>query len=618
MTVQSDGTILLEVDNDSYVECRDWLSRFAELVKSPEYVHTYRLTPLAIWNAAASGLGEKEVLSVLQKLSRYEVPQNILADVRDWFSRYGSLRLEKRAAGSEGAAASGYDPVDGSTSSLVTSQFYPSLIMKSEDELLIEEIMSNRNVSQFVKERLGGGALLVEPAHRGRIKQALIKIGYPVEDLVGYLPGEPLEIRLRERLLSTGEPFSLREYQQDATDAFYASGSERGGSGVVVLPCGAGKTVVGIEAMSRIAQETLIIGSSTVGVRQWITELLDKTTLARETIGEYTGDVKEVKPVTVTTYQCMTYNHSKKRRGTEDGYRDGEEQSGGGYPHLEVFRAKNWGLVIYDEVHLLPAPVFRMTAEIQAKRRLGLTATLVREDGMEEDVFSLVGPKRYDSPWKELESQGWIAQASCFEIRVPIEDREYRLKYATAPLRLKYRIAAENPKKFEIVKRIVSEHGYSAEGERQESSDSILVIGDYIDQLLQISRLTRSPIVTGKTPNPERERLYSLFKKGQIKLLVVSKVANYAIDLPDANVALQVSGTFGSRQEEAQRLGRLLRPKKDSGRAYFYTIVSKDTVDQDYASKRQLFLTEKGYNYSILDGDTPQLDTGRSGGGLSC
>lgn len=603
MTIQSDGTILLEVDSDSYQECRDWLSRFAELVKSPEHVHTYRLTPLAIWNAAASGLRVEQVASVLQKFSRYEIPQNILADVRDWFSRYGKLRMEKMVAAEAG------DPV--SDSSLVTSLF-PWLILRSDDELLIEEIMNNRNISQFVKRRLGGSVLLVEPVHRGRMKQALIRIGYPVEDLVGYLPGEPLEIKLREMLLSTGEPFSVRKYQQDATDAFYASGSERGGTGVVVLPCGAGKTVVGIETMSRIAQETLIIGSSTVGVRQWITELLDKTTLGREMIGEYTGDVKEVKPVTVTTYQCLTYNKRRRKRENDDGEHSGDDE----YPHFEIFKAKNWGLVIYDEVHLLPAPVFRMTAEIQAKRRLGLTATLVREDGMEEDVFSLVGPKKYDSPWKELEREGWIAQASCYEIRVPIEDREYRLKYATAPLKLKYRIAAENPKKFELVKRIISEHGYSimdAGAKQQESSDSIIVIGDYIDQLIQISQMTRSPIITGKTPNSERERLYSQFRNGKIKLLVVSKVANYAIDLPDANVAVQVSGTFGSRQEEAQRLGRLLRPKKDSSQAYFYTIVSRDTVDQDYASRRQLFLTERGYKYTILDS---QQDI-RDGGGVN-
>ncbi len=593
MIVQGDSTILFEVENQSYQECRDWLARFAELVKSPEHVHTYRLTSLAIWNAAASGLKCEEVLRVLQRFSRYEVPQNVLSDIRDWFSRYGKIKLEKMTATTDEGAENAQVALTPSTQVLA---------LRSVDEVLITEILNNNIIVQFVTRREDSNTLLVDGAHRGRLKQALTKMGYPVEDLVGYLPGEPLPIARRETLLTTTQPFVLRKYQLDSADAFYASGSERGGSGVIVLPCGAGKTIVGMEIMSRIGEETLIIGSSTVGVRQWITELLDKTTLTGDMMGEYTGDLKEVKPVTVTTYQCLTYAKRKGKKGgnNDDASlddHDGVESEEGGksprsYPHLEIFKAKNWGLIIYDEVHLLPAPVFRMTAELQAKRRLGLTATLVREDGREDNVFSLIGPKRFDAPWKELESQGWIAEAVCYEIRVEMMDRDYRMKYATAPQRMKYRVAAENPKKLGVVERLISEHA--------KNDDSILVIGDYLDQLGKISRLAKAPLISGKLPNSERERLYSSFRRGEQKLLVVSKVANYAIDLPDASVAIQVSGTFGSRQEEAQRLGRLLRPKNGK-QAHFYTVISRDTVDQDYASRRQLFLTEKGYKYIIVD-----------------
>ena len=629
MIIQGDGTILLEVENDSYSECRDWLSRFAELVKSPEHIHTYKITPIAIWNAAASGLKSQKVLDVLVTFSKYPIPQNIVTDIRDWFSRYGKIKLEKITDAKRNDVQSVNIE---NTSSKINSHYsnVNLLVLSSFDDILITEIYNNNSINKYVLNKLNSNNLLIDAEYRGRIKNALIKIGYPVEDIVGYVTGDPLPIKLRDKIASTGEKFCLRRYQYEASEAFYVSGSERGGSGVVVMPCGAGKTIVGIDIISKICQETLIIGSSTVGVRQWIRELVEKSFIDRKMIGEYTGDLKEVRPITVTTYQCLTYHSTKtqdkkreketlheieeknnidsrseivnytsdiidnnatnNRYGNND-YKIHEQRI---YPHLEIFKAKNWGLIIYDEVHLLPAPVFRITADIQAKRRLGLTATLVREDSMEDDVFSLIGPKKFDSPWKELERQGWIAEASCYEIRVGM-DYDYRMKYATSPLRIKYRVAAENSRKINVVKHLVSEH---------EGVDSILVIGDYIDQLTQISSLINAPIITGKTPNSDRERLYSLFRNGEIKLLVVSKVANYAIDLPDANVAIQVSGTFGSRQEEAQRLGRILRPKKPNKQAYFYTIVSKDTVDQEYASKRQLFLTERGYKYTIIDSNT--------------
>ncbi|MGA9841407.1 MAG: DNA repair helicase XPB [Nitrososphaeraceae archaeon] len=607
MIVQGDGTILLEVENEFYAECRDWLSRFAELVKSPEYIHTYKITPLATWNAAASGLKSEKVLEILQRFSKYQLPQNIVADIQDWFFRYGKLKLEKIADKEKNNGDNHQSTNIRNSSSSSASAFYSIdrqhhpqvnlLLLTSSDDLLITEIYNNKSVNNYILRKLSSNTLLVDAMYRGRIKNALIKIGYPVEDLVGYVPGDPLPIRLRERMASTNAAFSLRDYQNHASEAFYASGSERGGSGVIVMPCGAGKTIVGIDIISKVCQETLIIGSSTVGVRQWISELVEKSHIDRNMIGEYTGDLKELKPITVTTYQCLTYSSTKarnniKRQNNNSSTCRTDSDDQRTYPHLEIFREKNWGLIIYDEVHLLPAPVFRITAEIQAKRRLGLTATLVREDGMEDDVFSLVGPKKFDSPWKELEDQGWIAEAACYEIRIGM-DYDYRMKYATSPLRNKYRIAAENPRKFQLVKQLISEH--------EGGEDSILVIGDYIDQLMQISSFTNAPIITGKTRNSERERLYSLFRRSEIKLLVVSKVANYAIDLPDANVAIQVSGTFGSRQEEAQRLGRILRPKKPNKQAYFYTVVSKDTVDQAYASKRQLFLTERGYKYTIVD-----------------
>ncbi|MEP7199809.1 MAG: DNA repair helicase XPB, partial [Chloroflexota bacterium] len=442
----------------------------------------------------------------------------------------------------------------------------------SDDATLIAEIARHKKAQPFILAQIDRHTLRVDPTQRGHLKQALVQIGYPVEDLAGYQDGAPLPIGLRETTTG-GEHFGLRRYQREAVDIFHASGSARGGSGVVVLPCGAGKTVVGLGALAQLQTATLILTTSTVAVRQWISELLDKTSLTADEIGEYTGDSKEIRPVTISTYQMMTY---RPRKSDE-------------FPHFSLFDQREWGLIIYDEVHLLPAPVFRVTAEIQSRRRLGLTATLVREDGRETDVFSLIGPKKYDVPWKELEQQGWIATAECHEIRVPLPESD-RMMYAVADERDKYRVAAENPAKLIVLQQLLAKH----------RDDNVLVIGQYIEQLKGIARETGAPIITGKTPTREREQLYDAFRNGGQRLLIVSKVANFAIDLPDANVAIQVSGTFGSRQEEAQRLGRILRPKRNGLLAHFYSLVTRDTRDQDFAAKRQLFLTEQGYRYDIL------------------
>jgi len=554
LIVQSDRSILLEVDNSLYEAARDELARFAELEKSPEHIHTYRITPLSLWNAAASGCGAGEIVATLTRYSKFDLPPNVLSDIEDYISRFGRVKLL-------------HD--DG------------KLVLRSDDTLLITEIERNSHTRLFLRGRVDARTLEVDPAARGHIKHALVVFGYPAEDLAGYVDGAELEFQLRPVALSGGE-FSLRHYQQDSVGAFWAGGSSQGGSGVVVLPCGAGKTVVGMGAMAKVQASTLILCPSTTAVRQWIRELLDKTTLTADQVGEYSGEHKEIRPVTVTTYQIMTYRPYTVREET------GEV---GEFPHFQLFTNHDWGMIIYDEVHLLPAPVFRVTAEIQARRRLGLTATLVREDGREEDVFSLIGPKKFDVPWKDLEQQGWIATAECTEVRVKLLPSE-RLDYVMAEdSRIKYRIAAENPLKMDVMLALVEQH----------RNDNVLVIGQYIEQLKQIAQLLNAPLITGKTPNHEREVLYRQFRDGEIKLLVVSKVANFAIDLPDANIAIQVSGTFGSRQEEAQRLGRILRPKLDGGPAHFYTLVTRDTKDQDFSANRQLFLTEQGYRYNILD-----------------
>jgi DNA excision repair protein ERCC-3 len=548
LVVQSDRSLLLEVDNPAFEAARDALASFAELVKSPEHVHTYRLTPLSLWNAAAAGLTADAVVDALARYSRYDLPPNVIAEVRSYMGRYGRLTLR---------AADGH------------------LLLQSSDQALLSELRHNKRVAPLLGPALDAQTIAIDAGQRGHLKQALIKIGYPAEDLAGYTDGQPMGIHLRAATRE-GLPFGLRTYQEQAADAFHAGGSVRGGSGVVVLPCGAGKTVVGLRILELVGTQTLILTSSTVAVRQWIEEILDKTDMPADQIGEYSGERKEIRPITVTTYQILTHRASATAP----------------LAHFEVMTAHDWGLIIYDEVHLLPAPIFRVTAEIQARRRLGLTATLVREDGREDDVFSLIGPKKYDAPWKDLERQGWIATAECHEIRLEMP-QEMRLQYAVAAEAEKYRIAAENPLKIDVVRALLERH----------ATDQVLVIGQYVEQLETVARLLDAPLITGKTPTRRRQELYDAFRGGEVKRLVVSKVANFAIDLPDANVAIQISGSFGSRQEEAQRLGRILRPKRDGGLAHFYSVVTKETRDEEFSTRRQLFLTEQGYRYTIRDAD---------------
>jgi DNA excision repair protein ERCC-3 len=548
LIVQSDRSLLLEVDHPLHDEARDALAQFAELEKSPEHIHTYRLSPLSLWNAAAAGLRFEQVIGALTKFSKYDLPANVVADIHDYMNRYGRLKLIKEQQ---------------------------MLLLTSPDTALLTEIARHKRMAPYLIRQANPQTLIVDPARRGHVKQALIHIGFPAEDLAGYTEGAAISLELRT-ITESSKPFALRGYQKASVDSFHLGGGPSGGCGVIVLPCGAGKTMVGIGVISTLQRSTLILTPNTIAVRQWIQELLDKTTLTSNQIGEYTGERKDIRPITVSTYQILTY-------------RPNEESD---FPHFSLFTSQDWGLIIYDEVHLLPAPIFRITAEIQARRRLGLTATLVREDGREADVFGLIGPKRYDVPWRELERQGWIATAECHEIRVSLPE-EGRLEYAVAEDREKYRIAAENPLKLEIVRRLIAQH-------REEQ---MLIIGQYLDQLKIIADLLEAPLLTGRLPTAQREKLYERFREGEVKRLVVSKVANFAIDLPDASVAIQVSGTFGSRQEEAQRLGRILRPKTDGGIASFYTIVTRDTRDQDFSANRQLFLTEQGYRYLIEDGE---------------
>jgi len=538
LIVQSDKTLLLEVEHPMYHEARAAIAPFAELERSPEHVHTYRLTPLGLWNARAAGHDAEQVVDALVRYSRYTVPHALLVDVADTMDRYGRLQLVKH-------------PTHG-------------LVLVSLDRAVLEEILRQKKIAPMLGERLDADTVLVHPSERGRLKQALLKVGWPAEDLAGYVDGEAHPIEL------DNSDWTLRHYQQDAVDSFWA-----GGSGVVVLPCGAGKTLVGAAAMAQAKATTLILVTNTVSGRQWKRELLARTSLTEEEIGEYSGEKKEIRPVTIATYQVMT----TRRKGE--------------YRHLELFDSRDWGLIVYDEVHLLPAPIFRLTADLQSRRRLGLTATLVREDGREGDVFSLIGPKRYDAPWKDIENQGWIAPADCSEVRVTLTDAE-RMSYATAEPEDRYKIAATARTKLPVIEAIVAKH----------SDDQVLVIGAYLDQLEEIAEhLGDVPIIQGSTPNRERERLYDAFRSGEIRVLVVSKVANFSIDLPEAAVAIQISGTFGSRQEEAQRLGRVLRPKQDGRQAHFYTVVSRDTLDAEYAAHRQRFLAEQGYAYTIVDAD---------------
>ncbi len=545
LILQGDLTLILETAHPRFVEMRDRLLPFAELVKSPEHLHTYRVTPISIWNAAAAGLDSKEVLAFLESESRYPVPDNFKAEILTWFQRCGLFRLEK---GTEGR-----------------------LYLGCREPKVLRELLHDEGMAELAEPDGAGGAW-VDPSHRGLLKERLIAFGFPLEDHAGYRKGTPLEVKLRETTLS-GDPFQLRPYQQEAVGNFHMEGRVEGGSGVVVLPCGAGKTVVGMAAMAAVGTQTLILTPNTVALRQWRQELLERTWLEDSQIGEYSGHSKEIRPVTLTTYQILTY----RRSTSED------------FLHFGLFDQGDWGLIIYDEVHLLPAPVFRATAGIQARRRLGLTATLVREDGKEEDVFCLIGPKRYDAPWKDLERRGYIAAVDCAEVRVPM-DEELRLEYLGAKARRKFRLASENPAKVACLLALLEKH----------ADERILIIGQYLDQLKILQEAVGCPVITGRTPTSEREELYQAFREGREKILLVSKVGNFAIDLPDANVAIQVSGTFGSRQEEAQRLGRVLRPKSDGSRAAFYSLVTEATSDQDYAEKRQRFLTEQGYAYQIM------------------
>jgi len=550
--VQSDRTILLEVDHPLHTEARDALAQFAEIEKSPEHIHTYRLSPLSLWNAAAGGMDAQTILDQLTFYSKYPLPSNVITEIHNTISRYGRVKLIR----------------DGE-----------KLLLQSDDAALIAEILHNKRTQPYLLQQVDRFTIQIDASRRGHIKQALIHIGFPAEDLAGYTDGSPLPLLLQSETRQ-GKTFEPRAYQQAASAAFYAGGAPSGGSGVVVLPCGAGKTIVGLATMAAIQRATLILTPNTVAVRQWIHEILDKTNIPPEMVGEYTGERKEIAPITVSTYQILTYRRTHE--GSNQEY----------YPHFSLFTNYDWGLIIYDEVHLLPAPVFRFTAEIQARRRLGLTATLVREDGLETDVFSLIGPKKFDVPWRELEQQGWIASAECHEIRVSLTEDE-QLNYAMTESHEKYRIAAENPAKLTVARYLAERH----------QNDQVLVIGQYIDQLKLLAQELEAPLLTGRTSTGQREKLYEQFRRGHIKRLVVSKVANFAIDLPDANVAIQVSGTFGSRQEEAQRLGRILRPKSDGGQAHFYTIVTRDTRDQEFSANRQLFLTEQGYRYIIEDAE---------------
>jgi DNA excision repair protein ERCC-3 len=548
LIVQSDKTLLLEVDHPDAQACRMAIAPFAELERSPEHVHTYRLTPLGLWNARAAGHDAEGVVDSLIKYSRYPVPHALLVDVAETMDRYGRLQLVN-------------DPGHG-------------LVLRGLDKIVLVEVAKSKKLAGMLGARIDDEMIQVHASERGRLKQALLKLGWPAEDLAGYVDGEAHEIALAQ------DGWTLRSYQQEAVEGFWA-----GGSGVVVLPCGAGKTLVGAAAMATAKATTLILVTNTVAGRQWKRELVARTSLTEDEIGEYSGERKEIRPVTIATYQVLT-----SRRG-------------GAFTHLDLFGARDWGLVIYDEVHLLPAPIFRFTADLQARRRLGLTATLVREDGREGDVFSLIGPKRYDAPWKDIEAQGWIAPAECVEVRVTLTDAE-RMAYAVTEAEERYRVAATARTKLPVIRALLDRH----------PGEQILVIGAYIDQLHHLGEYLDAPIVQGSTTNKERERLFDAFRSGEIKTLVLSKVGNFSIDLPEAAVAIQVSGTFGSRQEEAQRLGRVLRPKGDGRQAHFYTVVSRDTIDTEYAAHRQRFLAEQGYAYTIIDADDvlgpplPQID----------
>ncbi|BCJ85407.1 DNA repair helicase XPB [Effusibacillus dendaii] len=543
LIVQSDLTLLLEVNNPFFETVRDMILRFAELVKSPEHFHTYRITRISLWNASTAGVSAEFILQTMRTYSRYPIPLNVQTFIVEETGKYGRVVLEKR---------------NGQT--VLTGD--PELVKVIGQLPAIRKLVSNHDSE----------SLLVKESMRGEVKRLLAKHGYPVKDLLGYVQGEYLHVKLKEHL-TDDRRFSLRPYQMEAVNAFLSGGDE-GGSGVVVLPCGAGKTVVGIAAMAAVKQHTLILVPNVVAVHQWRREILDKCEIPSDWVGEYTTDGKQIKPVLITTYQMLTYQKSNR------------------FPHYERLNEGKWGLIVYDEVHLLPAPVFRLTADLQGTRRLGLTATLVREDGTETEVFSMIGPKKYDLPWKQLEQQGWIAETVCFEVAVPF-DETTRTRYLSAAERQKYRIAAENPNKLATIRSLLRLH----------QKDRVLIIGQYLDQLMQVAADLNVPCISGQTPTKKREDLYEKFRSGELSTLVVSKVANLAVDLPDANVAIQISGSYGSRQEEAQRLGRLLRPNRDGGRSSFYTIVTRDSYEQERAMHRQLFLIEQGYEYQWINAE---------------
>ncbi len=546
--VQGDGKVLVETGHKRYAQARDFLARFAELESSPEHLHTYRITPLSLWNAASAGMTRDEIVEGLRSLSKFDIPQDVLTRISDTIERYGLVRLEP------------HPTHPGERIRVAFETAYIAKVVASEPslrELMIED---------------GRRHWAIATGHRGIFKQRALQVGWPVEDRAGFLPGKHLDIALRSRMRFSGKPFQVRPYQVEAVNRWYLDGKPAGGHGVVVLPCGAGKTIVALEAMRRVQTHTLILATNAAAVEQWVREILDKTTLTEDQVGAYMGSRKEIRPVTVATYQILTWRRS----------RDEE------FEHLHLFRDEDWGLLIYDEVHLLPAPVFGATAELQGRRRLGLTATLVREDGREGDVFSLVGPKRYDLPWQMLEQDGFIAEAACHEVRVAFTEED-RKRYERANENEKFRLASVNPMKIDAVEAILERH----------EGDLVLIIGTYLSQLKELARRFDAPLITGKTPHRKRNALFRKFREGRIPVLVVSKVANFSIDLPDANVAIQVSGTFGSRQEEAQRLGRILRPKSDGRGAHFYTVVTADTKEQEFAHRRQLFLTEQGYRYVI-------------------
>jgi DNA excision repair protein ERCC-3 len=543
--VQGDGKVLLETQHKEFDQARDFLARFAELEASPELLHTYRITPLSLWNAASAGMTGSAITDRLRSLSKFDIPEQVLRTVQDTLSRYGLVQLQQH-------------PTD------------PTALRVAFATLYVDKLVRRTDVAKELLQKDGRRHWKIAAGMRGLFKQRLLLENWPVEDIAGFSEGAPIPIKIRSQMVGSGKPFAIRHYQEEAVERWYMEGKPAGGHGVVVLPCGAGKTIVSMAAMATIQRHTLILCNNQSAVNQWVRELIDKTTLTEREVGIYSGTLKQIRPVTVATYQVMTWRRSKKHD----------------YEHLHLFRDHDWGLLIYDEVHLLPAPVFGATAELQGCRRLGLTATLVREDGREGDVFSLVGPKRYDLPWQLLEKQGYVAEAKCFEVRVPFGDRG-REQYESASQMVKFRMASENPVKLDVVRALVHRH----------SDDLILIIGTYLNQLKQLSKDLDAPLITGKTPHRERDRLFAKFRKGEIKRLVVSKVANFAIDLPDANVAIQVSGSFGSRQEEAQRLGRILRPKERQ--AFFYSVVTSDSKEQEFAMKRQLFLTEQGYRYYI-------------------